>query len=104
MIHINDIPEKELAPGILSKLIHGDKSSLSIVELKKGSVLPLHHHIHEQITYIVEGELEMMLGDDKHILTAGTIHVIPSKLPHSAVALTDCMVLDFFSPARDDYR
>jgi quercetin dioxygenase-like cupin family protein len=104
MIHIKDIPKKELAPGILSKLVHGDKSSLSIVELSKGSVLPLHRHVHEQITYIVEGELEMMLGDEKHILKEGTVHVIPSNQPHSAVALTDCMVIDFFSPARDDYR
>ncbi len=67
-------------------------------------MLPLHQHIHEQITYIVEGELEMMLGNEKHVLTAGMIHVIPSNLQHGAVALTDCMVLDFFSPARDDYR
>lgn len=104
MIHIKDIPKKELAPGILSKLVHGDKSSLSIVELSKGSVLPLHRHVHEQITYIVEGELEMMLGDEKYILTEGTVHVIPSNQLHGAVALTDCMVIDFFSPARDDYR
>jgi hypothetical protein len=39
-----------------------------------------------------------------YLLTAGSVHVIPSLVPHSALALTDCKVIDSFSPARDDYR
>lgn len=104
MIHLRDIPAKELAPGFFAKLVHGEQSTLSIVDIKKGSVLPEHHHLHEQITYILEGELEMNIGGEKSVLATGTLHVIPSNVPHSAVALTDCTVIDAFSPARDDYR
>ncbi|HMU48109.1 MAG TPA: cupin domain-containing protein [Chitinophagaceae bacterium] len=104
MQNLNNIPYKELAPGILSKLVHGKKSTLSVVDIKQGSILPEHKHKHEQITFIVEGELEMMIKGKKYLLTAGSVHVIPSNFPHSAKAITDCRVIDVFSPVREDYK
>lgn len=104
MQNLNDIPYKELAPGILTKLVHGKRSTLSIVDIKQGSLLPKHKHKHEQITFIVEGELEMKIGGKKYLLSAGTVHVIPSNVPHGAIAITDCRVIDVFSPVREDYK
>ncbi len=104
MQHLNDIVTKELRPGFFGKLIHGDKSTLAIWEIKKGGELQTHHHFHEQITYVLEGILQMKIGDHEYTFTAGTVHVIPSDIPHSAIAITDCKVVDSFSPARDDYR
>jgi len=77
---------------------------MAIWDIRKGAVLPEHRHVHEQITYIMEGQLEMVIGGEKYLLTTGTVHAIPSNTPHSAVALTDCKVVDSFAPARDDYR
>ena len=74
------------------------------VELKAGSSIPIHQHIHEQITYILEGELDMLIGDQPCLLTAGMYHVIPSNTPHSAIAKTNCKVIDAFSPVRQDYK
>lgn len=104
MKHLNDIRSKELAPGILGKYIHGAGTTLGYVAIAAGSILPEHHHVHEQITFIIEGELEMMIGGETMLLTAGTSHVIPSNTIHSAIAKTECKVIDVFSPARDDYR
>jgi len=104
MQNLSDIPVKQIIPGFFGRMIHGDASTLAIWDIKKGSSLPQHHHVHEQITYIVEGELEMVIGGEKYLMKAGTVHVIPSNVPHSAVALTDCRVIDSFAPARDDYR
>lgn len=104
MQNVNDIPDKELASGIIAKLVHGKKCSLSLVDIKKGSLLAKHKHKHEQITFIVEGELEMKIGKKEMLLTAGTVHVIQSYKPHSAKALTDCRVIDVFSPVREDYK
>ncbi|HXB95581.1 MAG TPA: cupin domain-containing protein [Puia sp.] len=104
MQHLQDIPVKQMLPGFFGKMVHGDNSSLVFWEIKKGSSLPEHHHVHEQITHIVEGQLEMVIGGEKYLFTAGTVHVIPSNVPHSAHALTDCRVIDTFAPARDDYR
>lgn len=104
MEHLINITGTEFIPGFTGRFIHGEQSTLAFVDIKKGSQLPEHHHVHEQITHIVEGELEMIIGGEKYLLTKGTVHVIPSNTPHSAKALTDCKVIDAFSPARDDYR
>lgn len=104
MENLSNIPAKELRPGFFGKMVHGDSSTLTFWEIKKGSAMPEHHHVHEQITFIMEGELEMVIGGEKYLLTPGNVHVIPSNVPHSAFAVTDCRVIDSFAPARDDYR
>jgi len=104
MQHLNDIPAKQTLPGFSGRMVHGDSSTLAFWEIRQGSISPEHHHVHEQITYIIEGELEMVIGGEKYLLTPGCVHVIPSNVPHSAYARTDCRVLDSFAPARDDYR
>ena len=104
MQHLDDIQAKEIRPGFFGKMVHGDKSTLAFWEIKKGSVLEEHHHVHEQITHILEGKLQMKIGGEVFLLSEGIVHVIPSNMPHSAMALTDCKVIDSFAPARDDYR
>src|SRR6266487_4221532 len=104
MQNIKDIKPKELAPGITGYYAHGDKSSFGFVELKKGSSVPLHSHINEQITYIIEGQLDMLIDGIACSLTEGMYHVIPPDVLHSAVAITDCKVIDAFSPVREDYK
>jgi quercetin dioxygenase-like cupin family protein len=46
----------------------------------------------------------MQIGDEEVILESGHVKVIPSNTPHAAVALTDCKLIDVFSPVREDYR
>lgn len=101
---IKNIKKKELVPGITGYYAHGNNLTLGLAELKAGSIIPLHQHIHEQITYIIEGELDMVIGGKRCLMTAGMYHVIGSNIPHSAVANTDCKVIDAFSPVREDYR
>ncbi len=100
---IKKIISKELVPGITGYYAHGDNMTFGFVELKAGSNIPMHHHVHEQNTYIIEGELDMVIGGQSCLLTAGMYHVIPSNTPHSAIAKTDCKVIDAFSPVREDY-
>jgi quercetin dioxygenase-like cupin family protein len=104
MDSIKNITPKELAHGITGYYTHGDKSTFGYVELKKGSSVPLHHHLNEQITYIPGGQLDMIIDGVACSLTTGMNHVIPGNTPHSAVAITDCKVIDVFAPAREDYK
>lgn len=101
---IKNIKPKELVPGITGYYAHGDSMTFGYVELKAGSNIPMHQHVHEQITYIIEGQLDMLIGGVACSLTAGMYHVIPSNTPHSAIAKTDCKVIDAFSPVRGDYQ
>ena len=101
---IKNIIPKELVPGITGYYCHGEKMTFGYVELLEGASVPLHYHVQEQITYIMEGQLDMVIGGVAYSLTAGMYHVIPSDMPHSAVAKTFCKVIDAFSPVREDYR
>ena len=103
-MNISKIPQKNLAKGIKGRYFHADSNTIGFVEIEKGAVLPAHSHIHEQITQITEGQLEMTIDGVTQILESGTIHFIPSNVVHSAVALTDCKVTDIFSPVREDYK
>jgi quercetin dioxygenase-like cupin family protein len=104
MQQINDVTSKEIAPGILGKYVHGTSITFGYVRIKAGSILKEHQHINEQITYIVEGELELKLGSQTFILPTGSTLIIPSNTPHSAIATVDCTVIDVFSPVRNDYK
>lgn len=101
---IKDITPKELAAGITGHYAHGEKCTLGYVELKRGSSVPLHSHPHEQITYILEGRLQMVIDGKDCLLEQGMCHVIHSNVMHGAEALTDCQLIDVFSPARTDYK
>ena len=101
---IKNILPKELAPGITGYYAHGEKITFGLVELKAGSSVPLHQHVQEQITYIVEGQLDMVIDGVSCLLTQGMYHVIPSNTSHAAIAKTDCKVIDVFNPVREDYK
>ena len=101
---IKNIKPKELVPGITGYYAHGNSMTFGYVELKAGSSIPTHQHIHEQITYIIEGQLDMLIGGQACLLTNGMYYVIPSNTLHSAIAKTDCKVIDAFSPVREDYK
>ncbi|MCG2615548.1 cupin domain-containing protein [Terrimonas sp. NA20] len=101
---IKEQKAKELAPGLTGYYTHGERMTLGLVEIKAGSSLALHQHPHEQITYIIEGQLDMMIGGEAVILTTGMSQVIPSNVPHSAIAKTNVSLIDVFNPVREDYR
>jgi len=101
---IKNIPSKELAPGITGYYAHGEKETFGYIELKKGSSVSLHSHINEQITYIIEGQLDMVIDGIACSLTTGMYYIIPSNVLHSAIAITDCKVIDAFAPVREDYK
>lgn len=104
MQHIHDLSAREIMPGISGKYVHGNTCTFGYVDIKAGTIMPTHHHVHEQITYVLEGELEMTIGAETIVLTAGMVNIIPSNMPHSAIAHIPCKLIDFFSPVREDYR
>ena len=104
MSHISELAQRKIIEGITGQYIHGDQCTLGVVEIEEGSILPLHHHIHEQITFILEGALEMNIGGEDIKLRQGDYYVIHSNVPHSAVARQYCKLIDVFSPVRSEYK
>ena len=88
------------------KLVSGQRVMLAKVFLKKGYVVPRHQHDEEQVTHILEGGLRFWIGEDESEVLdvmADDLVQIPSKVPHKALALSDTVVLDVFSPPRQDW-
>ena len=104
MQSIKNIIPKELVDGITGYYAHGTNMTFGYVEIKKGTTMAEHNHMHEQITYITEGQLDMVIGGKPFSLTAGMYYIIPSNVPHGAFAVTDCKLIDVFNPTREDYR
>jgi quercetin dioxygenase-like cupin family protein len=100
-----DIPREELVNQIGRRIVTGEKAMLAQVYLKQGSVVPMHEHPNEQLTYILEGSLRMEFSDETPdiVVRAGEVLVIPSGVSHGAVALEDTLDLDVFSPPRQDW-
>ena len=98
-----DIAGEQLNPLLNRKLITGDRVMLSELELKKGCVVPPHHHENEQVTYILRGALKFEVNRKEIILYSGDVLHIPSNAVHSAIALEDTLDLDIFSPPRQDW-
>jgi len=98
------IAVKEIAPGFFSKLIHTENNTINFLEVKAGSAIPLHSHPHEQSSFVLEGSFEMTLDGEVQILTHSNFVVIPGGVIHGGRAITDCKLVDIFSPVREDYR
>jgi len=99
-----DIATKEIAPGFFSKLIHTASNTINFIDVKKGSSIPRHQHIHEQCSFAIEGKFELTVDDVAQVLEPGLFAIIPSNVWHSGIAITDCKLIDIFSPVREDYR
>jgi len=101
---LNKIDGKEILPGFRLKVVHSEHMTLTYWDIKAGSSLPEHSHPNEQVTNMIEGELELIVDGESNIIKPNSVVVIPSNATHSGKAITDCRVIDVFYPIREDYR
>ncbi len=102
----DDMPVETVTPMLGRRLITGERMMLSHVYIKKGGIVPLHHHDNEQLTYVLEGALKFWIGSEdgqEIVVHAGEVLVIPSNVPHKAEALEDTLDVDIFCPPRQDW-
>ena len=92
-------------PGMHRRtLADGEKLMLVQVKLEKGAIVPRHQHPHEQVSHSLSGRVRFVVNDHPAELTAGQTIRFPSDAPHEAHALEESLVLDVFSPPREDFR
>lgn len=104
IIDLETIEKKEPASGYKARFVHSDNITFAFWEIKAGSKLPAHSHVHEQISQITEGEFELTIENNTFVLKPGKVAIIPSNAKHSGKAITDCKIVDTFYPIREDYR
>jgi quercetin dioxygenase-like cupin family protein len=102
-IRWSDIELEKLNPLFDRQFIVGEKVMVARILMKKGCMVPLHSHMNEQISYILEGALKFSIDGKEIVVRAGEILCIPPNMPHEAVAIEDTVDLDIFDPPREDW-
>ena len=91
-------------PGITRRILARGGSIMGVeVTFKKGAVGAVHQHVHEQVSYIVSGSFEYTADGVVYQLKAGDSYYVPKNVLHGAVALEDSVILDIFTPQREDF-
>jgi len=97
-------PWEEVGPGLKRQMMgYDDKIMLVKVHFEVGAVGQLHKHYHSQVTYVESGEFEMTIGDEVKMIKGGDSYYIPPHVMHGCVCKKKGVLLDVFSPAREDF-
>lgn len=92
-------------PGITRRVFSGKRCMMVLNEIMPSARPSLHHHPHEQLTYIIKGSAEFILGNELMNLGEDDVVLVPPNVPHQLKVTSDEPVLnlDVFSPIREDY-
>jgi quercetin dioxygenase-like cupin family protein len=98
-----DVELEQLNSLFQRQHVVGESVMVARILMKKGAIVPLHSHLNEQISYVLEGALQFRLDGREIVVRAGEVLCIPPHMPHEALALEDTVDLDIFNPPREDW-
>ena len=98
-----DIPPEAINASIGRQYLTADRVTIARFELKRGGVVPRHAHVNEQVSCVLSGALTFRFDDRELIARAGDVVQIPGGIPHEVTVVEDAVVLDVFSPVRQDW-
>ena len=99
----DEIALEKVTEMVSQKIVCGEREMLAQTYLKRGTLVPMHSHESEQMTYILQGALKVLVGGEEVTVREGEVLHIPARMPHQAEALEDTFELDVFSPIRQDW-
>ncbi len=100
----DDIQWEELGGGVSRQILGWDNQIMMVkVKFEKGAIGSPHQHFHTQSTYCASGEFEFTIGDEKKIIKGGDGVYIEPNIIHGAVCLQEGILIDVFSPVREDF-
>jgi len=103
-VQFDRIAWHELGGGIRRKIMtYADELMGVYVEFKRDAVGALHSHPHVQFTYIQSGSFNVHIGAETQVLRGGDFYFIPSNVVHGVEALEDSILIDVFTPMREDF-
>ncbi|MBM3679628.1 MAG: cupin domain-containing protein [Actinobacteria bacterium] len=96
-------PVEELGTGLGRQMLNTEHLTVARIHLAAGAIVPAHAHHNEQVATVLEGRLRFLVDGEEIEVGAGESLAIPAQALHEVVALTDALVLDVFSPRREDW-
>ncbi len=74
----SEVPKDNVTPTITRQIVTGAQAMAGMISLKKGSYVPKHSHVSEQLTYVFEGSLRLVVAGEEFVVSKGEIIVIPA--------------------------
>lgn len=103
-VSLSEIPVEAMDPGVTRQILGYDTGLMMVrVSFKKGAVGYLHNHPHRQASYVESGRFEAQLDGEKKVLGPGDSFFVTPGLTHGVTALEDGVLIDAFTPRRDDF-
>lgn len=99
----DDLALDKVTELVSRKIVAGERQMLAQVYLKRGALVPLHRHASEQLQYVLQGALRVVIDGAEVVVREGEVLRIPSGAAHQAEALDDTFTLETFSPVREDW-
>ena len=102
---LTELRPYHLLPGLVARAVHGERVTLSVVDLSPGLVMAPHRHANEQVGMVLRGSMLFTVGGEPRRRVAGDMWVIPPGVPHEvSVGEEGCTVVEVFSPPRSDWE
>ncbi len=99
----DEIALEKVTEMVSRKFVSGERETMAQIYLKRGAIVPLHAHDGEQMTYVLQGALRVLVDREEVTLREGEVLHIRPGVAHQVEALDDTFVLGIFSPARHDW-
>ena len=99
-----DIQWENPAPGVTRQVMAYDGQLMLVkVKFEKGAVGTPHTHYHSQASYVASGKFELTIGDEVMVLGPGDGYYVEPDQLHGCVCLEAGILIDTFSPMRQDF-
>ena len=99
-----EIAWETVGEGVRRQIMgYDDRIMLVNVEFEKGGIGPMHQHYHSQVTYVISGQFDLTIGEETRRMKGGDAFYIPPNVMHGAICIEKGVLIDVFSPIREDF-
>ena len=100
----HNLPWESVGEGVKRKIMSYDANVMMVkVAFETGGVGAPHSHMHTQMSYVASGAFSITIGDEVRTVRAGDAYYIPPNVWHGAVCEETGMLVDIFTPMREDF-
>ena len=97
------VPVEQMNLKTTRQVIHTETMSISQIGVLRGYVVPVHHHVNEQVTMVNTGRVRFFIDGQPAEMGPGDVIRVPGNAPHYLEALEDSTLTELFSPRREDW-
>jgi quercetin dioxygenase-like cupin family protein len=97
------LPQERITDKISRRVLSGKQGMMVWWSIKAGAHAAAHQHPHEQIVWMLKGKMDFRIGDERRLMGAGDVAVVPGGIEHEGFFPEDTEVVDIFAPPREDF-